>query len=174
MQKILNKREKIVLYITVGIIIFSIAFNLFIGPALSRNETLNKEINIVRLKLNKYLNLLSQKEYIQDKYNKFSASLKLDGSGEDTFVGALSEIEGLAKASNISILDVRPQSPKILDLYKENLIELRTEGQIEGYLKFIYNIENSLSLLKIKRFQLNAKPNTALLEGSFSISQLSY
>jgi hypothetical protein len=174
MQKILNKREKIVLYTTVGIIIFSIAFNLFIEPTLSRNETLNKEINIARLKLNKYLKLLSQKEYIQDKYKKFSASLKLSGSGEDTFVGVLSEIESLAKASNIRILDVRPQSPKILDLYKENLIELRTEGQIEGYLKFIYNIENSLSLLKIRRFQLNAKPNTALLEGSFSISQLSY
>jgi type II secretory pathway component PulM len=62
MQKILNKREKIVLYTTVGIIIFSIAFNLFIEPTLSRNETLNKEINIARLKLNKYLKLLSQKE----------------------------------------------------------------------------------------------------------------
>jgi hypothetical protein len=174
MQKILAKREKIILYVTVGIIMFSIIFNLFIEPNLSRNENLNKEINIARLKLNKYLKLLSQKEYIQDKYNKFSASLNLSGSGEDTFVGALSEIESLAKASNIRILDVRPQSQKILDLYKENLVELRTEGQIEGYLKFIYNMENSLSLLKIKRFQLNAKPNTAALEGNFSISQLSY
>lgn len=174
MQKILTKREKIILYVTAGIIMFSIVFNLFIESNLSRNETLNKEINIARLKLNKYLKLLSQKEYIQDKYNKFSASLKLSGSGEDTFVGALSQIESLAKASNIRILDVRPQSQKILDLYKENLMELRTEGQIEGYLKFIYNIENSLSLLKIKRFQLNAKPNTAVLEGGFSISQLSY
>ena len=60
-----------------------------------------------------------------------------------------------------------------LELYKEILIDLRTEGTQEGYLKFFYNIENSLALLRIKKFRLTAKTNTQTLEGSFSISQLS-
>lgn len=173
MQKILAKREKIILSITVGVIIFSIVFNFLIAPALKKAETLNKEINIIRIKLKKYMRLLSQKDYIQQKYNKFTAGLNLSSASKDTTVSVLSVLEALAKDANIRIIDIRPQTIKNLDLYKEIIVDLRAEGSIEGYLKFIYNIENSLSLLRIKKFQLTAKPTTQALEGSFSISQLS-
>jgi len=173
MQRILNKREKIILFSAIGIIIFSFGFNIIIEPILTRNENINKEINMTRVKLKKYLQLLSEKEYIQNKFNKFSVSFKHSGSEENPFVNALADIESLAKASNIRIVDIRPQNPKNLELYKEILIDLRTEGDIESYLKFVYNIENSLSLLRIKKIQLNAKPNTQSLEGSLSISQIS-
>lgn len=166
--------EKIILYLTISVIVFSIGFNFLIAPVLTKNENLNKEINITKVKLKKYLQLLSQKDYIQNKYNKLSVYLKDSTAEKDTLVGALSELENLAKASGVRIIDIRPQSSsKGPDLYKEILIGLKTEGAMEGYLKFIYNLENSPSLLKIKRFQLNAKPNIQVLEGSFSISKLS-
>ena len=173
MIKVLTKRERIILYATIGIIIFTVVFNFLLAPILTKNDILNKEINITRIKLNKYLRLLSQRAYIQNKYNKFSSTFKIPEQGGDTLVAALSELETLAKNANIRILDIRPQASKTSDIYKENLIEARTEGGMEGYLKFIYDIENSLSLLRIKRFQLNAKPGASGLEGSFSISQLS-
>jgi hypothetical protein len=173
MIKVLTKRERIILYTTIGIIIFALGFNFLIAPLLTKNENLNREIVLSRTKLKKYLRLLSQKDYIEKKYNKFSTPLKGSQEGTDAFVNALSELENLAKAANIRIVDIRPQSAKSLALYKETLIDLRTEGTMEGYLKFIYNLENSLSLLRIKRFQLNAKPNSPTLEGSFSVSQLS-
>ena len=173
MQKILSRREKVILTVTMGVVIFSLGFNLFLKPILNRNGNLNKEINLTRTNLKKYLWLLSQKEYLQNRYEKFSQTFKAQAQGEDILVSALSELENLAKASNMRILDMRPQSPKKLDLYTEALIELKIEGNMEGYLQFIYNIENSLSLLRIKKFQLNAKPNTPALEGTFSISYLS-
>ena len=173
MQRILSKREKLILFSTIGIVVFSLGFNFIIEPVLSKNASLNKEINITRSKLIKYLQLLGQKEYIQNKYNKFSESFQRYNIGKDTSVNVLSEIENLAKESKIQILDIRPQSPKLIDVYKEALIELRTEGDMESYLRFIYNIENLTSLLTIKSFQLNAKPNSSSLEGNFSISQIS-
>lgn len=169
----LNKRERIILYLTVGLIILGLGFNLVIEPALAKNKGLNKEINNTRAKLEKYLQLLAQKEEIESKFNKFSASQNNPDFEGNAAVGALSEIENLAKKANIRIIDLRPQSLETSDLYKEALIELKTEGTMEDYLKFIYTLESSLSLLKIKRFELNVQPNSGLLEANISLSQIS-
>ena len=172
MIKVLTKRERKILYLTTGVIIFSIVFNILIAPFFKKNEDLNKEINLTRAKLRKYLWLLAQKETIQDKYKKLSPNFKLSGQ-EDTIVSVLSELENLAKNANIHIVDIRPQSSKSSNLYKEFSIDLRAEGDMEGYLKFIYDIEHSLLSLTVKRLQLSIKPNTQVLEGAFTIAQIS-
>lgn len=171
MQRILTKREKLILYTTVGVIVFSIAFNLLLAPIIKKNEDLNKKIKLAFTKLKKYTRLVSQKESIQAKFNEFSSTFGIPKEEEDSVVSALSNLENLAKNANIHIIDIRPQAPRTTGAHKEIVIDLRTEGTMEGYLKFIYGIEHSLSALTIKRFQLSAKPNTAALEGTFSISQ---
>lgn len=173
MQKILSGREKLILFATVGIIIFSVLFNFVIEPFFAKNDSLNKEINITRRKFRKYVQLLSQKDYIQNKYNRFSQNLKRPEAGGDIFVSALTNIEDIAKASGIRIIDIRPQTQKGQAAFKEIIVELKTEGNMEGYLKFLYNIDNSLSLLRIKKFQLSSKANSPALEGNLSISQIS-
>lgn len=171
------------MYATAGIVIFSIIFNFLIAPILTKNEKLNKEINITTIKLRRYLQLLNQKEYIQHKFSKFSSHIKGSVVGQDTMVSVLSELENLAEASGVRIVDIRPQSQSESPnsslsasgdpaLYKEILIDFKTQGTIEGYSKFIYDLESSPLLLKIKRFQLSAKPNVSTLEGSFSVSKL--
>ena len=160
------------MYITVSVVIFSAAFNFLALPILKKNDALNREININRTKLKKYMRLLAHQDYIQNEYNKFTSRINLSETSKDTLVTTLSELESFAKDANIRIIDIRPQSLTNLDLTRKVLIDLRAEGTIEGYLKFVYNIENSLSLLSIKKFQLNAKPNTQSLEGIFSILQL--
>ena len=173
MQKILSKRERIILYTVLGLIGLSIVFNFLIEPLFKKAELLNRQTDIVRTKLKKYMWLLSQKDNIQDKYKKFASRLNLPSERKDTSVTTLSVLENLAKEAEIHIVDIRPQTTSNLDLYKETVVDLRTEGTMEGYISFLYNIENSLSLLRIKKFQLNAKPKSSLLEGIFSISQLS-
>lgn len=175
MLRILTKRESTILWLTVAVVIFAISFNFLSETVLKKNDTLNKEISVTRTKLKKYLWLLAHKESIQNKYKKFTSLTDLTReTKKDTLVTVLSELETMAQGSNIRILDLRPQGQKDLDLYREALVDLRTEGTIEDYLKFIYNIENSLSLLRIKRLQLNAKPNTQALEGNFSISRSTF
>ena len=173
MPKVLSKREKIFLIAAIAIISFGVLFNFVISPVLDKISNLNREVEFNRVKLTKYSSLIKQKDLIQKKYASLPGGMDLSENSKDTLVDALSELESLAKKAGIRIIDIRPQAGKNLDLYKEIFIDLRTEGTMEGYIKFIYNLQNSLSLLKIKRMQLNAKPNTQYLEGSFSISQLS-
>ena len=173
MPKIITQREKIILYTTVGVIILALAFNFLIAPLLNRAGALNKQASIIQTKLRRYVLLLKGKDYIRTRFNKFASRLTLSDIGKNGSLTILEALEALAKDANIRIIDIRPQAQGGADLHKETAVDLRTEGSMEGYLKFLYDIENSLSLLEIKRFQLSAKPNTQALEGSFSISQLS-
>ena len=174
MKKILSKRERLILYSTIGLILFSIIFNFLIAPALKRNDDLNKEIALTRLKLKKYMRLMSEKEAINARYAQFSLhAANLTDQKRDTALSALSELENFAHDAGIRILDIRPQALKTLGAYKENNVELKTEGSMEGLLKFMYDIEHSLSLLEITRLRLALKPGSSLLEAVFSISSLS-
>lgn len=171
MQKIFTKREKLIFYLTIGVIAFGLAFNFILGPLLERYQDLNREISLNYAKLKKYQRLINQKDYLQGKYSRLPETILSKDSG-NIFVSALSEIENLAKAASITIVDIRPQSQNKIEAYREALIDLRTEGTMEGYLKFIYDIENSLSLFRIKKLSLTSRANAQTLEASFSISQL--
>ena len=162
-----------ILYTTIAVLAFSAAFTPVIMPLINKDSLLSQGITVTRVKLKKYLWLLSQKEYIQDKYRKFSKTFKAPSYKDDIVVSALTQLENLAKESGIQIVDIRPQLSKNLSSHKEILVDLRTEGRIDGYFKFIYGVENPLSLFRIKKLQINTKTNSQSLEGSFSISQLS-
>jgi hypothetical protein len=166
MKHILTRREKLILYATAGVVAFALAYSCLIAPFLDKNAALEKRIALTTAKLNTYRRLLSQKDSLRKKYDKLYSSLKVSGREEDTLVGVLSQLESLAKEANIHLIDIRPQVPG----EKEVIINLKAEGTAEGYLKFIYSIEHSALLLKIKKFQLAAKAASQALEGSFTVS----
>lgn len=172
MQKVLTKRERLILYTTIGLIAFSMVFNFLISPLLKKNGDLNRQILVTHLKLAKYLSLLSQKDAIKAKYSKFSSTLRMPERKEDAVVTVLSEVERLADSSGVRITDVRPQPSRNSAQYKEVSIDLRTEADMGDYIKFIYAIDNSLLSLSIKKLQINSRPNSQYLEGLFSIRQL--
>jgi len=174
MAKVLSKREKIILYLTIGVIGLAIVYNIIIAPLVNSNDDLNKGIEVARAKLNKYSRLLGQKDTIVSKYSQFSAQFNLATKQDDRLIQVLAGLESIAKGANIRILDIRPQGEyKNSPSYNEIIIDLKAEGAMQDFMKFIYDVENSLFLLKIKRFQVSSKPRTQLLEGTFSISQLS-
>lgn len=172
-KRLLTQREKIIFYLAIAIVTFSIVFNFFLAPLVNKISTLHREIRTTRQKFKKYIRLLAQKDQLRDKYNQLTLQFRLPEAGSDALVGVLSELENLARDTNIRLVDVRPQSEGKGDLSQGIRVDLRTEGTMESYLKFIYGIENSLLLLEIKKFQLSTKVNSLTLDGNFSISQLS-
>ncbi len=170
MQKVISKKEKVFLYLTLGVFALAILLNFIVIPFLNRNEALNQDIYANRAKLNKYTHLLRNKLNIQNRYNKVFGSFAGRAVELKKADSVLSGLDSLAKSADIRIIDMRPQE---VSKSKELVINLKTEGEMGNYLKFLYNFEYSLPLLRIKKFQLNAKPNTQSLEGIFTILQLS-
>ncbi|MBP7216462.1 MAG: type 4a pilus biogenesis protein PilO [Candidatus Omnitrophica bacterium] len=173
MSKTFSSREKTIFFITIVVFLFAILFNIALVPILNYNEELNKSIMITRAKLERYAQLLGQKDSIKNKYSQFSSQLNLSEKKEDRLIEVLSELEKLAKGAGVRIVDIRPEgSFREAHSYKELLIDVKTEGSIPDFTKFMYNLENSLSLLKIKKFKISSKPHAQTVEGTFSVSQL--
>lgn len=170
-KKLFTKRERIIFYFAIGAVVFSIFFVSVIFPALQKAEQLNKEIAVGRARVKKYIRLLSRKDYIR---NKYAADYKPAITSQDRGLSVLSVIEKIAKESDIQLIDIRPQSQREISQDKENEIfmDIKTEGGLQGHMRFIYAIENSLFILRIKRMQLEIKPGVQTLEGRFSVSQL--
>ena len=169
MQKILTGREKTIFYLTAGVIVFALVFNFLLMPLFGKLGRLNREIALTRMKLVKYSWLLSQKDALMAKYVVGGSSGNTSGQ-DDPLLSGLSTIEGLAQQSNIRIIDIRPDMQVgSSGQHKEALIELRAEGEAKGFFAFIYKLENNLSLLKIKKFQMSLRPGNQALEGSFPV-----
>ena len=171
MLRVLGKREQLLLYLIFGLILVSLVFNFIAYPLWQNNQSLNREITMTRFKLVKYQEALNRKAELENIYPESSPALKALEQKQDTVVAVLTELEHLSQKVNLKILDIRPQSIARASGVKEASFDLRLEGDIEAYLKFIYEIENSVFLLRIKKILLHAKADSTSIEGAFTITQ---
>ncbi len=173
MQRVLTQRERVILYATGALLAFALALNTVCAPWLRKAETLNREIALTRAKIQKYANLLARRDAIRKRSAAMAAQVNVSGAQTDPMVAALSELENIARQANVKITDVRPQQAGASSGYRQTVVDIRAEGDMEGFVKFSYDLDNSLALLRIRRFHLGAKSGTALLEGTFSLEPIS-
>jgi len=164
----LSDREKVILIFTCGLFVLVVIINLFLVPVLRRNDAMNRELALVRHRLAKNAALLERKDSLTVNYRKFFAGYD---SPADTPVQVLSMIEKMALDSGSRIIDIRPQGAKSAKSGRETQIDLRIETDMQACLKFLYAMERSSAVLKVRRMQLSAKPGSAL-EASMTIAQL--
>jgi hypothetical protein len=173
MKRLLSKREKVVLWATILIVGSSILFSTALDPLFSKNADLNRQISSTKRKLQKYLWLLKQKDALDKGFSGSPHLINFFTTEQDNVIDALAVLEDLATESGIKILDLRPNfSNKTKTSSVVSSIELRSEGTIEGVLKFVYLLENSASALKIKKMQISSKSNSSYLEARFTIAQI--
>ncbi len=171
MLMVLGKRERFLLYLIFGLIFSSLVFNFIVYPLWQNNQNLDREITLTGLKLVKYQEVLNRKAELENIYPESSPALRALEQKQDTLVAVLMELEHLSQKVNLKILDIRPQSATRTSEAKEASFDLRLEGDIEAFLNFIYEIENSVFLLRIKKILLHAKADSTSMEGTFTITQ---
>ncbi|MBF0485096.1 MAG: type 4a pilus biogenesis protein PilO [Candidatus Omnitrophica bacterium] len=171
MFKQLTKREQLILQGTAGIVFFGLVFHILLNPLAQKYSVLDKKIAVTKAKLEKNQQLIAQKDFFQNVLSKLGQGTLESEPLKDPIVGMLSELEKLAKDSGVSLTDIRPKAAREGVSSRELVVDMRTEGGVKDYLKFMFNIENSTSLFSIKKIQLNSKSNGDVLEGSFSIAR---
>lgn len=145
-----------------------------VEPLYKKLTQLNQQISTKQLQLMKSQKLIKEKDIIAGKFNKYAHELKVKGSNEEEMASVLSEIENIGKASGVYLSDVKPQKIKDMDFYKVLLVEIKFQATMPTLSKFIYDLQNSTSLLKVKRLQINIKGGeSSLLEGMLQISKIS-
>ena len=166
-------REKRLVAITLALASLSIGYIFILEPFYKKYVGFNQEIHVKQIRLAKSLRLVKEKDAITREYKKYSRLLTTSGSEEEEMAAVLSEIEKTGKAAGIYMSDVKPQRVKDMDFYRELLVEIKFQATMQTLAQFIYNLESSHSLLKVKRLQINIKGGGDVsIEGNLQISKI--
>ena len=161
-----TSREKKIASLAVALVLVYVVFSFCVGPSVRANAQVNKEIAVARVKLKKYLTLIGNKDLLRQRYRIVYGSDFVQNEHGNEIVRTLSELESYAKSSQIRLLDMRPE----MQGKKKNVrIDIKSEGSIEAYTKFLYDLEHMSTSLHVQRASLNARPHAGELEGFFVV-----
>ena len=153
----LSRKERVGLSFAFVFIIVAFFDRLIVSPIRSRVRQINQNIHISEKQLAHDLRNVRQKDQIEKQFEKFVGFVERSGSDEEEVAKILGEIESLSRQAGIYLVDMKPQSPKDIDFYREYTIEIEVEGEILPLTQFLYQLNISPQLLRIKKLRLTSK-----------------
>lgn len=169
----ISKREKTLLFISVGVAAAAVFYNVIVEPLVIKWKTVNGQIEAKIILLSKNKGLLSRYKTLEEEYINYPVLLKSGRNEEEELAGALGEIEGISKKTACFIINIKPKASKKFGNYKEISFDVTTEGSIDEISRFMYEIETSEKILRIRQFTITSKSGTSKnLKASFLISKI--
>src|SRR3989338_3837035 len=139
----LSRKEKVGLSLAIAFITVAFFDRLIVSPIRSRVQQINQNIQISEKQLAHDLRNVHLKDQIVKEYEKYIGYVERIGSDEEEVAKILGEIESLSRQSEIYLVDMKPQSPKNIDFYKEYTIEIEVEGEMVPLTSFLYKLNSS-------------------------------
>lgn len=168
-----SKREKSILYFAIVIITGIVLYSMALEPLWKKWKDLNESISNKEIQIIKNLKIMAQKDTISRLYDQYAENIKMKGSEEEETATILREIENIARMSSTRIIDIKPHKVQDMDFYKEYTIELEAEGDVSNLSRFIYELQSSKQILKVKHLRLNPKDDTgSVLKGYMIVSKI--
>ena len=169
----LNKREKIILTITVIVIGFGLLEKNIFSPIRKKMSASMIRQKMVEKKLEKFLSMAVQDGIVKSLYEKYAQSIMQKGSNEEEMGRFLSEIEKLGDKCLISIKNVKPE--KIIDEndFNKYLVKLGIESRMNDFADFIYQLESFPRMFRVEEFTISPKnKNSFIMKISLTISEI--
>lgn len=169
-----SERERYLALATSAIVLIAVVYALIIRPVSARWVNLNNQIRSKINALEKDYRILANEQLLRSEYAKFSKYAKPSKSEEEAVADTLAYIENVSRNDSCFIINIKPIGVTNAGSYKEILIDVTAEANIEQFSKFLYDIENPRdTLINIKRFTINSKSGqTGILKGTFFISKV--
>ena len=168
----LSRREKAVFYAAAAVITLLLLEKLIISPISSNLRSLDEEISRQESQNKSDTRIVARKSRIHSDAETYGAFVSAPPSEEEATTMLLKEIEGLADASKVNLIDVKPAGVKTEEVAKKYMVTLTCEGKMEQITNFLYAIESSNKLLKVERYQISPKSKeTTAAQVSMTVSQ---
>lgn len=169
----LSKREKLIFYLSVFFVSLTLLDRLVISPVSSKMRALDKEIQDKETGIKRDIKILAQKDRIAAESTKYNSFLDKTKSEEEETSSLLKEIESLAGKSTVYLIDMKPGGVKEVGQSMKYLVNLNCEAQMEQLVDFMYDIENSLKLLIIEKYEISPKTReSSVARCSMTVSKI--
>lgn len=154
----LSSQEKILLYITVGVVCVALFERLFLGPVFSSLSKIEAQTKEKRVMIIRNLRIVSYEEQILEKFNLFKKYF-VDQIKGDSDINAefFSTIESLATQSQIKIVKSNAADVVKKDKYNEYYANLDCTGLFQDIVSFIHAVNSNDSLLKVVKLDMTPK-----------------
>jgi len=153
----LSKREKYILFITVGIILTCVIYNFLISPVIKKSKQMNQQFRQKTIKLQKSLQVLNRAKLLQDWHNSIPFNLKASEIRQDGVTKIKSYIVDISKKNLVQIINISsPGEREEHENYKFIFISLALKGQMENIIDFIYDIESSPMMFTVDKLQFSS------------------
>jgi len=168
----LSKKERRLFYIAVTVVAVVFLDRAVFRPVLNKLESFNGKISVEEKKLEKSMLILAQEAAITEEYKKFAQSIKQEQSDEETIASLLSSIEKMAKSVSVFILDMKPAAVEKTEFYKKYAVKIEAEAKISNLTDFMYQLENSSSLLRVSEFRLTPQKKETILKINMTVTEV--
>ncbi|MBI3602056.1 MAG: type 4a pilus biogenesis protein PilO [Candidatus Omnitrophica bacterium] len=167
-----SQKEKVGLLIAVAFMSLALLDRLMINPINNNIKRIDRETKISEKRLTMALRNVDQKQVLAQEYRRY-VKHQSNGPDEEKITAMLTTIEDLARESEISLLDIKPLSPKNIDFSKQYSIAVEAEGDMDHLINFLYKLHGSSQLLRVETLHLNLKDkNSNAVKASILITKV--
>lgn len=159
----LKRNEKILLYATIAVISVFIAQKFLFSGMRTKAKSSLQQILIAEARLKEGIEIQKRKAAILADFKELKGYLKVENMSDlDIATGFLREVESMAQAAKVSIINLTPNNQPLEDGgYRRYTADLRVEGAAEEIFDFLKKIQASKTLIKIDKMSLAAKDEQA-------------
>ncbi len=154
----LSPKEKKILYIAGGLVCLALFDRLVVGPISRESNLLEERIDSQTKLIEKNLMILQYKDKIigeDELHGDFYANL--DSTQDQRTAFFLSEVEKLAKSSNVALTNINPVYSELKKGFIRSTLSIECSGKMEALTDFIYSIEDSQKPMRVASFEISPK-----------------
>ena len=154
----LSKREKMVLTVSVIAVLLAVLERGVLHPIIEKIKSFEEEITATEIEMTKNTKILQQRSRIEKEekvYASFNAGAR---SAEEITASMLKEIETIAGAAGIFIVDLKPSGNESEGMVKKFAVNVSCEAEMSQLVSFMYLVEKSETLMQVGAFSVS--PNS--------------
>ncbi|MCK4994243.1 MAG: hypothetical protein KAS13_04255 [Candidatus Omnitrophica bacterium] len=170
-----KKKEILLIYITVGVLV-SLFFDRFFLPGVqSRFKGSHDRMTREELRLKRNLRIQSRKDEILEEYEFCKLYLGNRSANENQIVAELlKEVETIVTAAGGIVVNLNPNDePRGFEYYRKYSVEFRLEVSFEEMLEFLDKVRKSKFLIKLDRLvvvEMNKQASILRVDGVVSLA----
>ena len=160
----LKPRERLLVISTGAVATLCLFYRVAVVPAMERLEGFREEIAIKTKQLKADRRSVAQRDAVLKVYERYAHLMQAVGTDEEETSRLLSAAADLAKASEVTVVNLKPRPPESSGMAKRYQVELETESTLETLTRFLYAVEQSAQQLAVDRLDAKQeeKPDSPL------------
>lgn len=168
----LSSREQRVLQGAAAVVLLLLLDSAVFRPVGEMYVSLDGQIVEAEGNLTRNLVNLSRKEPVEAGYSKYSSFVRQAGTDEEENASLLSEIEQLARANQVVLVDMKAREAASGQFYRQFSAELDAEGEMKNLIAFMYSMEQSAQVMKVVNAKLTEREaNSVVVKGRMTVAK---